>query len=80
MNYYRLSFNLITVPDPLNKPLARHWEWFDLICVAQNRDEAKDHGRRVAEDRGVQFVDAIRLPKVVGAAQIDREPAFQRIG
>lgn len=80
MNYYRLSFNRVTVPDPDNHPLDRHWEWFDLICVAQNRTEAKDHGRRVAEDRGVRFVDAIKLLKAVGAAQINREPAFQRIG
>lgn len=79
MNYYRLSFNRVTVPDPANYPLDRHWEWFDLICVAQNRDDAKDHGMLVAENRGVKFVDAIRLPKAVGAAQIDREPAFQKI-
>lgn len=79
MNYYRLSFNRVSVPDPVNQPLDRHWEWYDLICVAQNRDEAKAHGLRIAEDRGVKFVDAIRLLKAVGAAQVNREPAFQRL-
>lgn len=79
MNYYRLTFNHITTPDPVNRPLYRHWDWYDLICVAGNRDEAKDHGRRVAEDRGVRFVDAIKLLKVVGASQINREPAFRKL-
>lgn len=79
MIYYRLTFNRVTTPDPVNAPLARHWDWYDLICLAQNKEAAVDHGRRVAEDRGVQFVDAIRLLKAVGAAQIDRTPAFQKL-
>ena len=79
MNYYRLTFKRVTTPDPHNYPLDRHWEWFDVICTAQNKDAAMDHGRRIAENRGVQFVDAIRLLKVVGAAQIDRTPAFQKL-
>jgi len=77
MNYYRLTFKRVTVPDPANRPLDRKWEWFDLICEAQNRDLAKAHGQHVAADRGVDFVDAMRLLRVVGAAQINREPAFQ---
>jgi hypothetical protein len=79
MNYYRLSFNKITVPDPLGAPLHRQWDWYDFVCVAQNRDEAKDHGRKIALDNGVTFVDAIRLPRVVGAVQINREPAFRKV-
>lgn len=79
MNYYRLTFKRVTVADPVNRPLDRKWEWFDLTCQAQNRGEAKDHGRHVAHDQGVDFVDAIKLLRVVGAAKINREPAFQRL-
>lgn len=79
MNYYRLTFNLFTTPDPVNRPLLRHCEWYNLICMAQNKTAAVEHGKRIAEDRGVQFVDAIRLLKAVGAAQIDRTPAFQKL-
>ena len=78
MNYYRLSFCKVTTPDP-KRPLARHWQWYELVCVAQNKEEAKDHGRCVADDRGVKFVDAIRLLRVVGAALIDRDPPFREI-
>lgn len=78
MNYYRISFCKVTVPDP-ERPLHRHWQWYELVCVAQNKEEAKDHGRYVARDRGVDFVDAIRLPRVVGTVLINRDPPFREI-
>lgn len=78
MNYYRISFNRITVPDP-ERPLHRHWDWYDLICQAQNYEEARDHGKQVASVEGVTYCCAMRLRKVEGAAQINREPAFQRL-
>ncbi len=79
MNYYRLTFNRVTTPNPINEPLRRHWDWYDLVCTAKNRTEAVDHGQHIAEDHGVTFVDAIKLLRVVGAAKINREPAFQRL-
>lgn len=79
MNYYRLTFKLVTVSDPVNRPLDRKWEWFDFICGAPNRAEAKEHGRKIAFERRVEFVDAIKLLRVVGAAQINREPAFRKL-
>jgi len=79
MNYYRLTFNRVSCPDPLNKPFYRVWNWYDLVCAAQNRAEAKAHGLHVAHDMEVKFVDAIKLLRVVGAAQINREPAFQKL-
>jgi hypothetical protein len=79
MNYYRLTFNRITIPNPDREPLNRHWDWYDVICVAKNRTEAVDHGQHIAMDHGVKFVDAIKLLRVVGAAQINREPAFQKL-
>lgn len=79
MNYYRLTFNRITIPNPDKEPLNRHWDWYDLVCAAKNRTEAVGHGQHIALDQGVKFVDAIKLLRVVGAAQINREPAFQRL-
>ena len=78
MNYYRLTFKKITTPDPA-RPLHRQWDWYDLICGADNLTLARDHGCDVARDQDVDFVCAMRLLKVVGAAQINREPAFQRL-
>ena len=75
-HYYRLSFKRVTVPNR-DRPLDRKWEWFDLVCAAENRQLAKDHGHDVARDQGVDFVDAMRLPRVVGMVLIKREPAFQ---
>ena len=79
MNYYRLTFNRVTVPNPDKEPLNRHWDWYDVICVAKNRTEAVDRGQKIAEDRNVKFVDAIKLLRAVGACYINREPAFQKI-
>ena len=28
MNYYRLTFNRITIPNPDKEPLNRHWDWY----------------------------------------------------
>lgn len=78
MNYYRLSFNRITIPDAAN-PQIRNWEWFTLVCQAENRSLAKDHGRHVAADNAVRFVDAIRLPKVIGIVEIAKSPTFRKI-
>jgi hypothetical protein len=78
MNYYRLTFKKITPSAPA-RPLHRHWDWYDLVCAAKNRTEAVGHGKHIALDHGVTLVDAIRLLRVVGAAQINREPAFQRL-
>lgn len=78
MNYYRLSFNRVTTPDPA-KPLHRKWDWFTLVCQAENRTLAKDHGRHVASVEGVEFVDAMRLLKVVGAVEIAKCPGFHKL-
>lgn len=80
MNYYRLSFNRVTVPDK-SKPLHRHWEWFTLVCQAENQTLAKEHGQHVAFDKGdgIKFVDAIRLLKVVGAVEIEKCPGFHKL-
>ncbi len=78
MNYYRISFNRITTPDD-TRPLYRHWDWYDLICQAQNYDEAREHGLRVAEDRNVNYCCVMRLTRIEGAALITREHAFQEI-
>ena len=79
MNYYRLTFNRVTTPNPDKEPLRRHWDWYDVICLAKNRAEAVGHGQHIAMDHGVKFVDAIKLLRVVGAAQISRNPFFQRL-
>ena len=78
MNYYRISFNRITTPDD-TRPLYRHWDWYDLICQAQNYEEAREHGLRAAQDHDVTYCCAMRLTKVEGVTLIAREPAFQEI-
>ncbi len=78
MNYYRISFNRVTAPDQ-SRPLYRHWDWYDLICQAKNYDEARAHGLYVAADHDVDYCCAMRLTKIEGLAQINREPAFQKI-
>jgi hypothetical protein len=78
MNYYRLSFCKITAPDPA-KPLSRLWEWFALVHQAETRGAAKVHGLLVAADQNVRFVDAIRLPKVIGIVEIAKNPIFRKI-
>ena len=50
MNYYRLTFNRVTVPNPDKEPLNRHWDWYDLVCAAKNRTEAVGHGPRHGPD------------------------------
>lgn len=78
MNFYRITFNRITRPDP-EKPLHRHWEWFDLIYPARNYEEAREHGRAVAEEQGVNYSGTIRLLHVEGAALVHKRPGFQKV-
>lgn len=71
MNYYRLTFNRITTPDPA-RPRYMEWHWYDLVIEAENRTFAVARGRREARAHGVTFVDAIKLFKAVGAAHIKK--------
>jgi hypothetical protein len=78
MHYYRLSFKKVTTPDPA-KPLHRKWKWYSLVCQADNLTLAREHGQHVAYDKGVDYVDAIRLLKVVGIVEIDKCPGFHEV-
>ena len=78
MNYYRLSFKRVTTPNPA-KPDLRHWDWFSLTVLAPNRSVAKDHGKHVASVENVDFVDAIRLLKVIGIVEFNKLKGCHKI-
>lgn len=78
MAYYRLSFKIITVPDPAS-PFNRRWQWFKQIVQAPNHGQACARGREIAEEHTVVFVDAVRLLKVVGIVEARDFPGFTEI-
>lgn len=77
MRYYRITFSKVINPSDT------HWnwqyEWYELICTANNADEARDHGKKVAEDNGLRYACTYNLTPKYGKNAINRTPAIQRI-
>lgn len=76
MRYYRITFSK---PVNMNGPKWNwSYDWYDLVCTAQNADEAREHGKKVAADNGLLYCCTYNLPRVEGLGLIQRSPALQK--
>ena len=77
MRYYRITFSKFTTPNTLRCNFS--YDWYEMICTAQNAAKAREHGMKVAAEAGIRYCCTFNLTKAEGMARINEIATIRKM-